>query len=408
MDSFSTMDQRHFFIVKFPGEDNDVDVVHSTWVEDGHCWWPPERNSNKLRSMIVRGHAPLQSWNKVECSVIERFCPSEDYSEECTVLSQDISHGYQASGNYARHGLVLQEHASSQQLGQHAGGFQQGAASSPWSPFLGEGRGYVGENNSIGPQSQLYSRDTTADMHARDSRVVYGAPFSGYQSPTSDTSNARRFCPVSNITPMVHREEMRKSQPRLQPRALIQHSYSTSTARGTTLQTGFENEVLRLLHAIKIAQEDQTSQLNTVTSALERQTVQAALDEYNALEPYEELDQFLAIDRSLKDEKEMKKLLTMLQQYGGTNTKDATLRLLRALMTDDVATAFSWKGGKGKIKFCDLLCCDAVFRCIKSNRLLKNTTDSEIECHIKSWLRHAKERIDRKAANKERPSASQV
>ncbi|XP_064463293.1 uncharacterized protein LOC135374221 [Ornithodoros turicata] len=226
------MDQQHFFIVKFPGGDNDVAVLHSTWAEDGHCWWPPERISNKLRSMIVRGHAPLQSWNKVECSVIDRFCtyeearrklphaehtsdlqsdvdsrrlrkkrsrltsstdsdssdgelelppppditnsvkraqqearkppcppgaavpsgPSEDYSGECTVLSQDISHGYQASSNYARHGLVLQEHASSQQLGQHAGGFQQGAASSPWSPFLGEGRGYVGENNSIGPQ----------------------------------------------------------------------------------------------------------------------------------------------------------------------------------------------------------------------------------------------------------------
>ncbi|XP_064463276.1 uncharacterized protein LOC135374210 [Ornithodoros turicata] len=128
----------------------------------------------------------------------------------------------------------------------------------------------------------------------------------------------------------------------------------------------------------------------------------AALDEYNALEPYEELDQFLAFDRCLKHEKEMKK------SYWGTNTKGATLRLLRPLMTDDVATDFSWKGGKGKIKFCYLLCCDAVFRCIKSNRLLKNTTDSEIECHIKSWLRHAKERIDRKAANKEKPTASQV
>lgn len=69
-----------------------------------------------------------------------------------------------------------------------------------------------------------------------------------------------------------------------------------------------ENEVLRLLHGIRLTQVDHTAQLNALLAAAEKRP-SVTDSEDTVLEPYKELEQFLEFDRTLRDSTEMKKLV---------------------------------------------------------------------------------------------------
>ncbi|XP_064467886.1 uncharacterized protein LOC135378730 [Ornithodoros turicata] len=92
------MDELDFVIIKFPAEDNDVAVAHACWVDGNFCWWPPEKNPSKLRSLIIRGQVPQPNWKRVPCIVIGRFRTYEEArrklldAENTSDLQSDIDH----------------------------------------------------------------------------------------------------------------------------------------------------------------------------------------------------------------------------------------------------------------------------------------------------------------------------
>ncbi|XP_064465072.1 uncharacterized protein LOC135376492 [Ornithodoros turicata] len=317
--------KNNFLIVKFPGENNDVAVVHASWVDGMFCWWPPEKNSNKLRTMVIKGQTPAQDWRRVECGVLDGFSSYEDARKKLPAAEQTSD---------------LQSDAEPKRVRRK-------------------------------PSRLIHSSSSDSDS----GQATLPPP------PASDSTQGSQLC-LSGSQHFGTTDLRQEFDPS------VRHTFAT-------LPRAFENEVLRLLHALRAVQEDHSTQLNDISSALQQRTSQMATEESDDTKPYAVLERFLDVDSSPNEESEMQKMVAMLQKYGGTNTRDATQRILRALMTDEVATSFSWQGGKGKMKFCDLLCCNAIFRIVMSKRLLKNATRSEVEHNIKSWLRHAKERHDR-------------
>ncbi|XP_075560219.1 uncharacterized protein LOC142592575 [Dermacentor variabilis] len=95
---------------------------------------------------------------------------------------------------------------------------------------------------------------------------------------------------------------------------------------------------------------------------------------------------------SLREEKEEK---TRWQKLGGTGIVDATRRVLKDLFSDHVAMHYSWQGGKGKRHFRETACCEVMLDVLTSRTTCDGTV-AEIEKVTKSWLRHAKERMERK------------
>ncbi|XP_075527340.1 uncharacterized protein LOC142559655 [Dermacentor variabilis] len=94
----------------------------------------------------------------------------------------------------------------------------------------------------------------------------------------------------------------------------------------------------------------------------------------------------------------------MLVQSGGT-INQKTARILKSVMSWDVAKQFSWYRAKGKGKFCELNICKLLCTClieyIKQNQ--EEATLKNIEKAAMSWFRHAAEQAAAGQQRQQRP-----
>ncbi|CAL8129081.1 unnamed protein product [Orchesella dallaii] len=85
---------------------------------------------------------------------------------------------------------------------------------------------------------------------------------------------------------------------------------------------------------------------------------------------------------------------TILAGVGGTDYKDATRKVLRRIMRDEVALLFSMLGRKQKRNFSTTVVRDVVIGAVRQS-IKPKPTESEVETVIAEWLKHAKKRIPR-------------
>ncbi|XP_067210208.1 uncharacterized protein [Linepithema humile] len=106
------------------------------------------------------------------------------------------------------------------------------------------------------------------------------------------------------------------------------------------------------------------------------------------IDTIEDLEQF---EKSLIEGSiNRKELIKQLSQIGGNDVRGVTYNLLRKLMSDKLASKFSYVGGKKKQVFYDLQLRKIIFSVVRNQ--FAETTDHYIAEPIKSWLRHANER----------------
>ncbi|CAN7937869.1 unnamed protein product, partial [Ixodes hexagonus] len=125
--------------------------------------------------------------------------------------------------------------------------------------------------------------------------------------------------------------------------------------------------------------------------------------------PFDDLEMFLDFDASVANSEERKKqLMLSWAKCGGSSGPDIrcllgpargnmTRRILLSLLSDVVAVNYSLVGGKGKLKFCEPACWKAMKHTVKAKKDLINATDYNVEQAVKSWLAHAKERLEKAA-----------
>ncbi|XP_077536825.1 uncharacterized protein LOC144149164 [Haemaphysalis longicornis] len=62
------------------------------------------------------------------------------------------------------------------------------------------------------------------------------------------------------------------------------------------------------------------------------------------------------------------------------------------LPTDEVAQPVSMDGRKGRERFRGLKLCQVIVDAVRQSKFLGDSTRSEVEIHIREWLKRAKER----------------
>ncbi|CAL1685189.1 unnamed protein product [Lasius platythorax] len=110
------------------------------------------------------------------------------------------------------------------------------------------------------------------------------------------------------------------------------------------------------------------------------------------LSTLEELDIY---ENELRNENLIKKLATGLARLGGSNYKECTRRIMSKVMTDELASHFSYKGHKSKKNFSKLQISIAVLDAVKIYDK-KETSIKEMESVIVIWLSKAPERLKKK------------
>ncbi|XP_070168191.1 uncharacterized protein [Polyergus mexicanus] len=75
------------------------------------------------------------------------------------------------------------------------------------------------------------------------------------------------------------------------------------------------------------------------------------------------------------------------------NMKTSCLRVIKSILSNNLAEKYSWYGAKKKQNFSKLDICKIIMNVIRKSHT--NVTDEQIAAPIKIWLAHAKERMER-------------
>ncbi|XP_071652237.1 uncharacterized protein [Temnothorax longispinosus] len=85
-----------------------------------------------------------------------------------------------------------------------------------------------------------------------------------------------------------------------------------------------------------------------------------------------------------------KQNMNQLAKIGGSSVQNFTQRALQMLITNDLASTYSWLGRRAKKTFNKLKLADLIIGSVKKS--IPNSTNKECEEAIQKWLRRAKER----------------
>ncbi|KAJ1529459.1 hypothetical protein ONE63_006236 [Megalurothrips usitatus] len=106
--------------------------------------------------------------------------------------------------------------------------------------------------------------------------------------------------------------------------------------------------------------------------------------------PLATLAQAEEFDVLLLDDTYFKQVVLYLGALGGSDTVDTTRRVMCKLMTNRLAMAFNWAGRPPKRAFRQMRCKDLVINAVRRNPTLPQPVlESDIEPHMKRWLRYA-------------------
>ncbi|XP_064461579.1 uncharacterized protein LOC135371455 isoform X5 [Ornithodoros turicata] len=157
----------------------------------------------------------------------------------------------------------------------------------------------------------------------------------------------------------------------------------------------FEKKVLRSLHIMSLRLLEHSDQLDIMLSYLQEPK---ETDESNIItRPFVDVESFVKFDEELQhSHKKKEQLQRQMIKIGGTSSGDRARRILYKIIADEVAQQFNWTGAGGKMKFSSLECCNVM--CSAISKATNEGTLAEAEKAIQTWLRHARERLSKKAA----------
>ncbi|KAF5295097.1 hypothetical protein FQA39_LY13248 [Lamprigera yunnana] len=103
----------------------------------------------------------------------------------------------------------------------------------------------------------------------------------------------------------------------------------------------------------------------------------------------DELDEF---EELLVDPLKTTKIINHFKAIGGQNLESAIKRIMRLLISNEVAQNYSWTGARGKKPFMTLKLADVIFKSIRQQKKFQEATQVEMTSAIQKWLVRAKER----------------
>ncbi|KAM7306370.1 uncharacterized protein ISCGN_010089 [Ixodes scapularis] len=140
-------------------------------------------------------------------------------------------------------------------------------------------------------------------------------------------------------------------------------------------ELGFRRHTLEILHMIRLRLDNLNALMGTVLEAVNKHKEDD--DNFPVQEPTASYNTFMESECQLQASEAMRK------KAG---------KLVRGTRREDCRGHYSWKGQKGKAKFQQLQCVELIYQAVKRNPRI-TTTRHGIEEVIKTWLRHAAEKL---------------
>ncbi|XP_040064220.1 uncharacterized protein LOC115329471 [Ixodes scapularis] len=366
-----------FGIVKFSDYDDQVAVVPRSWYKDGYVAWPPEKNPRKLQQMVQNVHQPPDSWERLKCTAMDWF---ESYEKARRKLPRAEDTSDLQSDVERRRKKPMRWETDETDEDDVLVGFCASTS---------KAHGYLQPRKEPLPPA-VESDDEWDEVGASSFEPPPTPPVVINEPPQVQQDHSSQKTHKENFRVGVKGHNVKRRHPYGEKH----QSYHAADNQG------MQKELFRLLHMVKAKQEEQSQQLDFIVAKLSQnaQYVEDSSDDI-ILDTFNMVEDFLSFDNSLESEEMKKKLKMHWKGCDGKSIYDALQRVLHKLMSDEVAVEFSFQGGKGKRKFCNLRSWTVLLECLLANKGL-GATEYKVEKALKSWLAHAKERMEKRQPEK--------
>ncbi|XP_048023088.1 glutamate--tRNA ligase-like [Megalobrama amblycephala] len=444
-----------FSVVEFVDEvDPDgckkMDIIPIEWFKGTDrkvCWWPPASLVNVTKA--VKEHTPPAS-NWIVCNV-RAMGNAATYAEARVKLHQaeyssdltdteNISRKRRPSAKLLQSQLSTQlessEHSdSSEELpptppSQHlwpavkevSNYFQNPIARGVTSPTA---RGVTSPTATItSPTAQGVTSPTARGVTSPTARGVTSPTARGFTSPiaegvTSPTARGVTSPTARGVTsPTARGVTSPTAEGVTSPTARgvtsptargvtspTAEGVTSPTARGVTSPTAqgvasptceaMFTKLLTVLEEVKETQRVHGKMLNALLKKQDGSVLEVPEGVVLPLKTQADLE---ALDQKLGDRSVMSAVVTMVADVGGTSIDDATRRMMKYILSNELALEYNLFGRHGKKKFKDLCLFNVVYEALKNNPLTSKVNLQEAERALSKWFTGARDRGGQRAA----------
>ncbi|XP_065309830.2 uncharacterized protein [Dermacentor albipictus] len=371
---FRILLQMSYAIVEFTAS-KEVEIVPTTWVTGSMCVWPHNVKVEKAGKMARKQHPPQSWWKQYEIAVKGLFGKriSVNLSLKPGVITLITFCTFSVTYEHARKKLNDSQFHSDL------------ASETEMPPLKRHRRPPAAWSNSDSEEEE----GETATSQPRLPAIPNNFP-SGITS--NEATSLPTFGQGDKGTLGTQLSETNSPQGMSDNHSVdageqIEQERPQNTPHHCCVEKNFQRHVLRLLNTLRFMLEQQADTLNKLCDMLPTSSVTECADLLS--HPLSSLEELQEFDDKL-DAGKFKILVHELTQLGGKDAYWATKRILSYCITDEVAAQFSWMGRKGKLSFSALKIAKAI---ADAARKAPNATAADVEASIKSWLRHAPERL---------------
>ncbi|KAF1376089.1 hypothetical protein PFLUV_G00227000 [Perca fluviatilis] len=111
-----------------------------------------------------------------------------------------------------------------------------------------------------------------------------------------------------------------------------------------------------------------------------------------------------ALEERLGDRSLVSAVVAMVADIGGTNVDDATRRMMKYVLSNELALDYNMFGRHGKKKFKDLCLFNVVYEALKNNSLTAQVNQQEAERALSKWFTGARDRGGQRASRQPVPN----
>ncbi|XP_040359958.2 uncharacterized protein LOC120847674 isoform X2 [Ixodes scapularis] len=109
--------------------------------------------------------------------------------------------------------------------------------------------------------------------------------------------------------------------------------------------------------------------------------------------PLRNKDDVAALESRIVEGGYRQTLVEWLSKIGGNTTREAAVRVLRATLTDELASQYSWFGAKGKVQFGTLQLASVLYDAVTATGAI---TKKDFQVTTMGWMKHARQRVEQK------------
>ncbi|XP_056101434.1 uncharacterized protein LOC130080162 [Rhinichthys klamathensis goyatoka] len=149
-------------------------------------------------------------------------------------------------------------------------------------------------------------------------------------------------------------------------------------------------KLLTLLEEVKETQRVHSNMLNALLKQHNHESLPNVPEE--AVFPLTTTEEVEAMNEKLLDPRFMSSVVAMVADVGGSSLDDATRRMMRFLISNEVAIQYSLFGRHGKKRFRDLRLFEVIYGGLKKNSLTKEVNQKQAEKALTKWFTEAKDR----------------